>query len=477
VRIVRFSPLVVLLLSMLLGAAVIVADVTDADLIDDPIASTATTESVAAQPTPWPTPLLFPTVDVSDPDRGRSPRRPSTPASRSTPVATASPAPPAATETVRPPAPTAVPTIPPVVRQVIAEHQRNLQRAQLCYTALQDTFYIPDMWLYREQYPLVDANPYAFLWPLGQAMAATNDMASLPVVGDRYLQDVQQMISVVEQYWDEREPVPGYASYIPPPIGWQSDRYYDDNVWIGLELVRAYELTGNEHALLRAQQVFDYMVSGWDHDQEKPAPGGILWNEASWNQDRNTVSTAPTIELGLQLALLTDDLAMQIYYTTWAREMYHWVETYMRDANSLYWDRITPEGWIDTSLNTYNQGAMIGANVWFYYVTGDPWHLDRAEQIAQAALAVYGDGDIASRPIAHNAIFFQRLMLLYEHRPRPEYLQFLQSYANGMWRTTVDPDTGLFVALHPTGLLEQGATVQFQAMIARYGTDEWFARQ
>src|SRR5437764_1304422 len=90
--------------------------------------------------------------------------------------------------------------------------------------------------------------------------------------------------------------------------------------WIGLNLVRAYRLTGDAAALSRAQSVFAFIEGGWDSNPAHPDPGGVFWTQASWSRDRNTVSNAPSAELGLRLYQLTGQQA----YFDWAQRMYAW---------------------------------------------------------------------------------------------------------------------------------------------------------
>jgi hypothetical protein len=122
-----------------------------------------------------------------------------------------------------------------------------------------------------------------------------------PGVGHSYLEAVHDRLDGLRRYWDGRSQPPGYDSYVRFRLGGGGDKFYDDNEWVGLELLRIHHLIGNPDVFNRARQVFDLVVSGWDDDSSHPAPGGIFWTQAPWSQDRNTVSNAPGAELGLRL--------------------------------------------------------------------------------------------------------------------------------------------------------------------------------
>jgi hypothetical protein len=343
-----------------------------------------------------------------------------------------------------------------------------LQRADASYDALRAFYYLPDTGLFRETYPDGSSWPYSYAWPLAQTLASANDLASLPFSPYQRRLDVLAVVQATEQYFDAGLEVPAYASYVLPPLGHESDRYYDDNVWLGLELLRAYRLTGHLPALERAGQVFDYLVSGWATDPLQPHAGGVYWKDTPDNRDRNTVSTAPAAKLGLRLAELERDPARKAYYLEWSLRMYEWVAANMQDADGLYWDHIRADGSFDTALFPYNQGAMIGASVLLHRATGDEAYLDRAERTASAALARWPTEQLLGQDIAFNALFFRNLLLLNAVRPDQAYLDALTAYADTIWSGYSDPQTGLHTTSQPLTLLDQAAATRLYALLAGY---------
>ncbi len=351
-------------------------------------------------------------------------------------------------------------------QQDVNDTARNRERAVVSYTALQRYFYQATPQLYRETYPYTSGNPYAYHWPFGQAVAATVDMAKLPVVGGQYHSQLRDRLAGLERYWNTTISPPAYDSYVRPPLGGGGDRFYDDNEWAGLELVNIHRMTGDATALRRAQQVFEFVVAGWDRDPTHPAPGGVFWVQSPTIRTRGTVSNAPGAELGVQLYMITG----QPSYLEWAKKMYTWTNATLLAPNDLYWDNIDLNGTIEKTQWSYNQGTMIGAGVLLYRVTGDARYLERAERTAAAAIALYGTNDryFAQHP-AFNAIFFKNLLLLDQVRPKPAYRQAMQTYADAVWNRVRDPNTGLFVFTpnQPAMLLENAAMVQIYATLAQ----------
>ncbi len=344
----------------------------------------------------------------------------------------------------------------------------NIARAAIAYAAQQSNMYrsqaIPGdtSVAYMEQVPQGLASPYAFLWPLSQALAGVLDMLMLP---NARADDTALARRLVDEglglYWDGT----AYQSAVMPPLGRGGDRYYDDNAWIGLDLTRAHRILGDSAALIYASKVFQYLVSGWDDNADHPSPGGIYWVEAGWNRDRTTASNAPVAELGLRLYQATKDL----FYLNWARRIYDWMNYALMDDQGLYWDRIDGQGSIDTGTSAANQGTMIGAGVMLYGLTHDPTYLDRARATARAALRLYEQIGLSVQT-AFNAIFLRNLLFLstVDATQLPATRQLLQNYADRAWRENrtvanlfaFPPTAGM------TNLVDQAAMVQIHACLA-----------
>ena len=342
----------------------------------------------------------------------------------------------------------------------------NVERAIAAYDALQRCFYQPAEKLYLETYPRQGANPYSYVWPFSQALAATLDMIELPSIGGRYRRDLSERWTGLEHYWNGESVPPAYDSYVRPPLGHGGDQFYDDNDWLGLELIRLHTRAGDRTALDRAQRTFELAVSGWDTDPSHPAPGGVFWTRGMWCRDRGTCSNAPSAELGLRLFEITG----RRHYFDWAKKMYDWTNRHLLAPSGLYWNHVDLEGNVGETLWSYNQGTMIGASSLFYRVTGDTSYLNRGISIADAALGYYGtDGGYFAQPPSFNAIFFKNLLLLEAETKTTDGREAMRSYADRVWELVRDPATDLFAFEpdKPVELLNQAAMVELYASLAR----------
>ncbi len=410
-----------------------------ARLADEPLPTTTATAAPTA--TTAPTAILPPTAAAT--------ACPS-PCPMPAPAVTAEP-------TTAPPAPT------PEPEPDRAAVSRWRWRATTAYGSMHRTFAVAESGLFRERFSKDRIFDVAFLWPMTQVLACHVDLARLPgtmvTTGD-----VRRVSDATEAYYDDSRQPPAFSSYLAPPAGWVSDRYYDDNVWLGVELMRAWRLTGDDLALERAGEIFDYLISGWD--TEAPNPGGIYWIESDANGDRNTVTTGTAAYLGLLLHDALPDGERAVYILDWAARMYAWVYENLEDGEGLFWDHIRPDDTIDHGLYAYNQGAMIGANLGFYALTGDSLFLDRAERTARAALALHEGRWVDEQEISFNAIFFTFLLQLDQIRPDARYRERLLEYAERVWEHNRDPETSLATTSQPLTLLDQAALVRVFALAA-----------
>jgi predicted alpha-1,6-mannanase (GH76 family) len=224
-------------------------------------------------------------------------------------------------------------------------------------------------------------------------------------------------------------------------------------------------MTGDGAALDRAEQIFALVESGWDTDSSHADPGGVFWTQAAWSTDRNTVSNMPAAELGLRLYQATHESE----YLDWALRMYDWTNRYLQSPSGLYWDHVSLTGQVETTFWSYNQGVPIGVNVLLYQVTHDASYLTEAKRIASAAYDRYiTQGQLDGQPVYFNSIFFGNLLLLESVTGGHTYRDAMADYADDMWNTVRDADTGLFVfdSNGATETIQQAAMVQIYALLA-----------
>lgn len=359
-------------------------------------------------------------------------------------------------------------------RQIVPEPGSWAGRARDAYGALVREFGHIDGAMFREHAPALPTDRrYAYLWPFGQALAATLDIAALPGADIATLVHAERLgEAFFAHYWDTASTPPGGTAYPIPPGG---DKYYDDNIWIGLDLIDLWRASGDARWRDDAARIFTFVSSAWDDDPRHPSPGGIFWAQPAANatRDRNTVSNAPAAILALRLHTATGDAE----YLRWAERLFGWVEETLCDpTDGLYWDHLKLDGTIERTKWSYNQGTMLGAATLLGQATGDRQFIDQAKTIADVALARYAEGDrLWAQDPPFNAIFFRNLRLLGEALGEHEwYRPILTVYAARAWATGRDPRTGLigFGRRGRVELLHQAAAVQLCATLAGIGAED-----
>jgi hypothetical protein len=145
----------------------------------------------------------------------------------------------------------------------------NQQEAVATYNALQQNFYVARQSLYRGS-PSNTCGTYSCLWPFTNATAGTVYLYGAPN-GARYSSDVAARLTGLGHYADPSEvsptgaaQPPAYQSALARPLGPGGATYYDDNAWVGLNLIHAYLVTSNRTYLTLAQNELNFIISGWD---------------------------------------------------------------------------------------------------------------------------------------------------------------------------------------------------------------------
>lgn len=338
----------------------------------------------------------------------------------------------------------------------------NPARAVLAYGAMQRSYFIGGSALYRGE-------PYAFLWPFSQALGATVSLAEIPSQRVRFERELHSLLAGLERYWavpaasasEGSAPPPSYASAVMPPLGPGGDSFYDDNEWVGIELVRIYELTRQPELLARAEQIMEFVMQGWQAGPELPCPGGVPFSNSPGNTDRNTITTGPAAELGARLYQLTGNLT----YLQFAQQAYAWVRQCLSEPGGLYADHIELDGTVDHSLWSYTQGVMIGAGALLYQATGNSAYLSDARQTAQAALEHFPQGRLAVEVPFFVAVYLRNLLYLDSLTHDPPGPRIAQEYIDRAWQHRVG---GMFLFGSPPGvdLLVQTAMVQIYGLLS-----------
>ncbi|MBC7644842.1 MAG: glycoside hydrolase family 127 protein, partial [Thermoleophilia bacterium] len=199
----------------------------------------------------------------------------------------------------------------------------------------------------------------AAIWPLGQVLAGALDIAAR--TGDYH--DVNATMSRLAEY----ESGDGYA---PGTVARSHRNLYDDNDWVALDFLQAYNQTGNSSYLEAAKKNAAYLEQGLSSE------GGMYWGENEQPMSRNTCSNAPTEQVMLRLYQATGDK----HYLDVAHNVEKFRSSRLLMDNGLYGDNIADGSkTIDPTVFSYNQGTPIGADVLWYQTTGDKKYLERAQ--------------------------------------------------------------------------------------------------
>lgn len=216
-------------------------------------------------------------------------------------------------------------------------------------------------------------NQYSYLWPYSGTFSAVN--ALLTTTGDKRYQTLldNRVLQGLEEYFDTARNPAGYSSYINTAP--QSDRFYDDNIWLGIDFTDTYAETKEEKYLHKALLIWKFIESGIDD----LLGGGIYWCEQK-KISKNTCSNAPGAVFALKLFKATQDST----YLDKGKELYEWTKRKLQDpTDCLYFDNISLDGKIDKSKYAYNSGQMMQSATLLYQLTGNKNYLEDAQNIAQ----------------------------------------------------------------------------------------------
>jgi hypothetical protein len=349
------------------------------------------------------------------------------------------------------------------------------QRALLAYEAMQQNFYVPTVGLYKGE------PEYSFLWPFSQALAASVSLAHIRGQQAKLEGGLRGLLGGLQVYESPAAPagetsatgastaitLRSFDGVVAPPVGPGGDSYYDDNEWVGIELMRLYELDHDSTALTQAEQIMQFVMAGWQttgpEGQALPCPGGVPFSNAANNTARNTVTDGPAAELGVQLYRITHE----IRYLQFAEMAYNWVRQCLLEPNGLYADHVELNGAVNRALWSYNQGSMMGAGTLLYQVTHEGVYLYEARQTAKAALAYFTYNRLSSENPFFVAVYFRNLIYLDSVTHDPPGTAPAREYAYYAWQRHRLTDNLFAYGSPPTAeLLGQAALVQIYALLS-----------
>lgn len=375
------------------------------------------------------------------------------------------------------------------VQQILlAQPSDYYQQATLVLHNVEKLYQVNDgTFLFRETYPFDTAhqatylgadvtstrNKYSYLWPFSGSLSAYVSLYEY----DKRVEMLQHIDQVVWQgllhYDDQRAPV-GYASYVKEAP--QSDRFYDDNIWLGIDFVDLYLSSGQNKYLDESLKIWEFVKSGMDDK----LGGGIYWCEQR-KESKNTCSNAPAVVYFAKLYEATKD----IKYLEQANILYDWTKKTLEDPDDhLYWDNINMDGEIDKRKYPYNTGQMIQAGALLHKITGNSKFLDDAQKSANAGFHhFFNTKNNLNRsnhfPILHQsdnwfiAIMLRGYIELYNQDGNTVYIEAFKSNLDYAWKHMRDAN-GLFgkdwtvdkEAVSKKWVLDQFAMVEMYARLA-----------
>jgi len=364
----------------------------------------------------------------------------------------------------------------------------SYKRADLTFKAIYSNYSVDKSHLLRENFPHTGeykagylaseeqkeaSNPYSYLWPFSGTLSAITALYEVEKKSE-YLNFLEkEVLPGLEKYYDTQRSPQAYASYINSAPA--SDRFYDDNVWLGLDFTELYKLTGKKKYLDKATLIWKFILSGMDDK----LGGGIYWCEQK-KESKNTCSNAPGSVYAFKLFEATGDSA----YFHKGKQLYEWTKKNLQDTDYLYFDNVRLDGEIGKAKFAYNSGQMMQSASLQYKLTKDRQYLLEAQNIAKACYDYFftdfnGKDGSSFHLIKKGDAWFTAIMLrgfvdLYQLDNNPVYLDAFKKNMDYAWKYSKD-ENGLFnkdfSGQEPDDkkwLLTQGAMVEMYARLSMF---------
>ena len=339
------------------------------------------------------------------------------------------------------------------------EPNSNLDRARQTLDSLYLNYSVDNSSLLRENYPFDEQhtvtylaseeqanipNQFSYLWPYSGTFSAVN--ALFEATHDKKYKKLldSRVLPGLEEYFDTQRVPNAYSSYIRTAPA--SDRFYDDNVWLGIDFTDTYQMTQEQKYLDKAQLIWKFIESGTD----SILGGGIYWCEQK-KESKNTCSNAPGSVLALKLFKATNDSS----YFEKGKKLYDWTQRNLQDsADYLYFDNIRLDGKIGKAKFAYNSGQMMQSAALLYQLTKNPIYLKDAQNIAKECFNYFftdftpTTNEEAFRMLKKGDIWFTAVMLrgfieLYQIDKDKTYINAFNKSLSYAWDNARD-ENGLF---------------------------------
>ena len=287
--------------------------------------------------------------------------------------------------------PTSAPTTAPMLSDPTAAGRAALDR-------IRKKMFLPASQLYAQAIHPDDstfAPEPSDCWSAGVQLTALT--AAARVDPRTYLAPLRDYVAALHRaYWCVDHGIGGYNCF---PASNPPDRYYDDNAWIALGLIEAYEVTHDPQDLQQAELTLHFVLSG----EDPRLGGGVFWRERD-RATKNTCSNAPAVAAALRVYRYTHDPTL----LATARRIYRWTVQHLQDQHDgLYFDGLALDGTLHKKKWSYNTALMIRSGCLLARATGDPGYLRDAERSAASAVARWVD---PATGVIHDPSYFAHLL-------------------------------------------------------------------
>lgn len=235
--------------------------------------------------------------------------------------------------------------------------------------------------------------------------------------------------------------------------GWLVD-YYDDEAWMTMALMRAFDLTHEQRYLDTAETIFADIMKQWDTTCCGSHLGGIWWDKKK--TQKATASNAGPALAGVRLA----QRAGKSTYLDFAKKTYaFWMSDMVEASTFAIYDHLSPNGERAPGALTYNHGLMIGAALELNLATKEAHYLAEAHSFAgymvskatrpsSAGPVLYDGSPCTGDCAAWKGIGYRYLALLFQHDPsHADYRTLLGNDANAVWTLARNPSNDLFSSI------------------------------
>lgn len=369
-----------------------------------------------------------------------------------------------------------------------------LKRADTLFSSITELYLngMPrDIW--STNYPRTDGywDGAAVIWGHGAAFSgytAIKEAAEgFPDYESKYESNYDnRLLTAIDQFRNTRNG--GAEAYAVYP-GDGDERYFDDNIWVGIDMVDLYMLTNDSKYLDRAKLVWSFILTGTDDIMG----GGVYWKEGL--KSKHTCSTAPAAVLAAKLYEATQENS----YLQSAKDLYAWCKETLQDPSDyLYWDnaRLADENDPNSEIliakekYSYNSGQPMQAASLLYKITHEAQYLTDAQNVAAAAYnkwfipfnsAILGESFEILEPghVWFQAIMFRGFIELYKINNDRTYVTAYEKTLTHAWLSDCrNPGINLLNGDFRGGttqtsweILHEGACVEMLARLAALERD------